>query len=267
MSGRSFIRPIGPNSERRGSGVGRDCRRVASLPWSDPIVCGRFTLISSVSELQLRFGFAVESAESQPRYNIAPTQPVLTVVNDGNRRGELMRWGLVPSWAKDVKIGSRMINAVSETAATKPAFRSAFRRRRCLVLADGFFEWRREGKRRVPLYFFQRSGEPMAFAGLWENWQAPEGEWIRSCTILTTAANTFIEPVHNRMPVILSVETEPLWLDPLTETPANLEPLLVPVPSDLLDVREVSPMVNSARSEGPGCIAPPAPPEEVRLFS
>ena len=245
-------------------------------------MCGRFTLISNISELQLRFGFAMEDPELRPRYNIAPTQQVLTVVNDGERRGEMMRWGLVPSWAKDVKIGNRMINAVSETAATKPAFRSAFRRRRCLVLADGFFEWRRparpernkrDGKQRVPLYFSQKSGEPMAFAGLWENWQSPDGEWIRSCTILTTTPNSFIEPIHNRMPVILSAETEPLWLDPLTETPSNLEPLLVPAPSELLDAREVSPTVNNVRNQGPECIAPAAPggrdtgTEEVRLFS
>ena len=237
-------------------------------------MCGRFTLISNISELQLRFGFAMEPAEVQPRYNIAPTQQVLAVVNHGmrqgdggERRGEMMRWGLVPSWAKDIKIGNRMINAVSETSATKPAFRSAFRRRRCLVLADGFFEWRKEGKQRVPLYFSQKSGEPMAFAGLWENWQSPEGEWIRSCTILTTAANSFIEPVHNRMPVILSSETEPLWLDPLTETPAILEPLLISAPSDLLDVREVSPVVNNVRNQGPDCVAPLTPSEEVRLFS
>ena len=230
-------------------------------------MCGRFTLISNIGELQLRFGFVMEPPETQPRYNIAPTQQVLTVVNDGERRGELMRWGLVPSWAKDIKIGNRMINAVSETAASKPAFRSAFRRRRCLVLADGFFEWRKEGKQRIPLYFSQKSGEPMAFAGLWENWQSPEGEWIRSCTILTTAANSFIEPIHNRMPVILSAETEPLWLDPLTDTPANLEPLLLPAPPELLDAVEVSPTVNNVRNHGPDCIAPVAMPEEVRLFS
>ena len=230
-------------------------------------MCGRFTLISSVSDLQLRFGFAMDPAEVEPRYNIAPTQQVLTVVNEGERLGEMMRWGLVPSWAKDIKIGNRMINAVSETAASKPAFRSAFRRRRCLVLADGFFEWRKEGKKRVPLYFSQKSGDPMAFAGLWENWKSAEGDWIRSCTILTTAANSFIEPVHNRMPVILSSETEPLWLDPITETPDILEPLLVPAPPELLDVREVSPVVNNARSEGPDCIATVTPPEEVRLFS
>ena len=230
-------------------------------------MCGRFTLISSVSDLQFRFGFAMESSELQPRFNIAPTQQVLAVTNDGTRQGEMMRWGLVPSWAKDIKIGNRMINAVSETATTKPAFRSAFRHRRCLVLADGFFEWRKEGKKRVPLYFTQKSGEPMAFAGLWENWKSPDGEWVRSCTILTTAANSFMEPVHNRMPVILSSETEPLWLDPMTDTPSHLEPLLGPAPTELLDVREVSPVVNSARSESPDCIAPVTPSEGVRLFS
>lgn len=238
-------------------------------------MCGRFTLISSVSDLQLRFGFAMDSSvESavgtdgiRPRHNIAPTQQVLTVVNDGRRRGEMMRWGLVPSWAKDIKIGNRMINAVSETAAVKPAFRSAFRRRRCLVLADGFFEWRKQGKQRIPLYFTQKSGEPMAFAGLWENWKSAEGEWIQSCTILTTAANAFIEPVHNRMPVILTDESEPLWLDPMTETPANLEPLLLPAAPELLQVREVSSVVNNARHEGPDCIAPANSTEASPLFS
>ena len=235
-------------------------------------MCGRYTLISNISELQSQFGFVMDGPAPAPRYNIAPTQSVLAVVNDGQRRGEMMRWGLIPSWAKDAKIGARMINAVSETAASKPAFRSAFRRRRCLVLADGFYEWRRDGKKRVPIYFSQKSGEPMAFAGLWEIWQSSTGEHIRSCAILTTAANSFIEPVHNRMPVILSEETIPLWLDPLTETPSTLEPLLVPAASGLLAVREVSPVVNNVRSEGPGCIAPAeaggpdASAGEVRLF-
>ena len=230
-------------------------------------MCGRYALISNISELQGRFGFVMDGPAPEPRYNIAPTQPVLAVVNDGVRRGEMMRWGLIPSWAKDIKVGSRMINAVSETAAAKPAFRSAFRRRRCLVLADGFYEWRREGKQRIPMYFFQKSGEPMAFAGLWESWKSPAGEHIRSCAILTTAANEFMAQIHHRMPVILSAETEPLWLDPLTETPDTLEPLLIPAPPDLLDAREVSPMVNNVRNDGPGCIAPAASPQEVRLFS
>ena len=230
-------------------------------------MCGRYTLISNISELQARFGFVMDAPTPQPRYNVAPTQPVLAVVNDGERRGELMRWGLVPSWAKDIKIGARMINAVSETAAAKPAFRSAFRRRRCLVLADGFFEWRREGKQRLPMYFTRKSGEPMAFAGLWETWHSLGGELVRSCSILTTAANELMEPIHHRMPVILSAETEPLWLDPLTETPDVLEPLLLPAPPELLEIREVSPTVNNVRNDGPDCIAPFVPPQEVRLFS
>ncbi len=230
-------------------------------------MCGRYTLISNISELQARFGFEMASPAPEPRYNIAPTQQALTVTNDGARRGEMMRWGLVPPWAKDVKIGSRMINAVSETAAAKPAFRSAFRRRRCLVLANGYYEWRREGKGRTPWYFSQKSGEPMAFAGLWESWQSPDGGWIRSCVILTTSANSLVEPVHNRMPVILSAETEPLWVDPLTETPATLEPLLLPAPPELLDVWEVSPAVNSVRNDNPACIDPAVSPKEVRLFS
>ncbi len=231
-------------------------------------MCGRFALFSDISGLPGRFGFVMDSPAPEPRYNVAPTQPVLAVVNDGTRRGRMMRWGLVPPWAKDIRIGSRMINAVSETAASKPAFRSAFRRRRCLVLADGFFEWRREGKQRTPLYFFQKSGEPMAFAGLWESWQPPQGKPTLSCAILTTAANEFMAPVHHRMPVILSAETEALWLDPLTETPDTLEPLLMPAPPDSLDAYEVSPTVNNVRGEGPGCIAPATPPpQEVRLFS
>ncbi len=240
-------------------------------------MCGRYTLITGISELQRRFGFMMDSPPQQPRYNIAPTQQVLAVVNDGERRGEMMRWGLVPSWAKDVKIGSRMINAVGETAATKPAFRSAFRRRRCLVLADGFYEWRRpagpernkgNGKQRTPMYFFQKSGEPMAFAGLWETWRSPKGETIRSCAILTTAANEFMAQVHHRMPVILSAETEPLWLDPLTETPDTLAPLILPAPPELLDIREVSSTVNNVRNDTSVCIAAAQPPpQEVRLFS
>ncbi len=231
-------------------------------------MCGRYALTTSISELQSRFGFVMDSPAPPPRYNIAPAQPALTVINDGERRGEMMRWGLVPPWAKDIKVGSRVINAVGETAAARPAFRSAFRRQRCLVLADGFYEWRRDGKHRTPLYFRQKSGEPMAFAGLWENWRSPQGELIRSCAILTTAANSFISPVHNRMPAILSEETEPLWLDPLTDAPSSLEPLLLPAPPELLEVREVSSIVNNVRNDVPACIEPLTPPPgEVRLFS
>ena len=220
-------------------------------------MCGRFSLTWNLNELQGRFGFIAEETALDPRYNIAPTDPVLAVTNDdGQRRGRTMRWGLIPFWAKEAKIGSRMINAVGETAKSKPAFRNAFRKRRCLVLANGFFEWKKNGKKRIPNYIFLRSGEAMAFAGLWEVWKSPEGEYVRSCSIVTTTSNSFIEPVHSRMPVILSEESEALWLDPLTEDPVVLEPLLIPSPPELMTSYVVTDYVNSVRNQGPDCIAP-----------
>ena len=228
-------------------------------------MCGRFTLTSNLNELQGRFGFLSEftglksfehGPEQGPRYNIAPTQQVLTVTNDCQKRGELMRWGLVPFWAKDLKVGARMINAAGETVATKPAFRAAFKKRRCLVLANGFYEWKTDGKRKLPTYIYPRNGEPMAFAGLWETWKSPKGEVVQSCTIITTEANPFIQTLHTRMPVILSDETQALWLDPLTEDPKNLEPLLIPAPVELLISHRVSETVNSVKNQGPECIVP-----------
>ena len=231
-------------------------------------MCGRFTLTSNLDELQGRFGFLTEYTDHEPRYNIAPTRQVLTVTNDGHRRGEMMRWGLVPFWAKDIKIGARMINAVGETVSAKPAFRTAFKKRRCLVLANGFYEWRKDGKGKIPTYIYPKTGEPMAFAGLWETWKSPEGQVVQSCTIITTAANSFIQPVHNRMPVILPDETQALWLDPLTEDPKVLESLLIPAPIELLTSHRVSDTVNSAKNQGRECIMPlPDPPERGRLFT
>ena len=219
-------------------------------------MCGRFTLTSNMDDLQGRFGFEARDLVFRPSYNIAPTQLVLAVTNDGQRRAELMRWGLVPFWAKDIKIGYRMINAVGETAATKQAFRAAFKKRRCLILADGFFEWRKDGKEKIPTYIFLKSREPFAFAGLWETWKSPEGETVKSCTILTTKPNEFMEPIHNRMPVILSGETEALWLDPMTEEPDVLQPLIQPAPAELMESRIVSSLVNSPKNNSPECVVP-----------
>lgn len=219
-------------------------------------MCGRFTLTSNMDDLQGRFGFEARDLVFRPSYNIAPTQLVLAVTNDGQRRAELMRWGLIPFWAKDIKIGYRMINAVGETAATKPAFRAAFKKRRCLILADGFFEWRKDGKEKIPTYIFLKSREPFAFAGLWETWKSPEGETVKSCTILTTKPNEFMEPIHNRMPVILSGETEALWLDPMTEEPDALQPLIQPAPAELMESRIVSSLVNSPKNNSPECVVP-----------
>ena len=209
-----------------------------------------------MDDLQGRFGFEARDLVFRPSYNIAPTQLVLAVTNDGQRRAELMRWGLVPFWAKDIKIGYRMINAVGETAATKPAFRAAFKKRRCLILADGFFEWRKDGKEKIPTYIFLKSQEPFAFAGLWETWKSPAGETVKSCTILTTKPNEFMEPIHNRMPVILSGETEALWLDPMTEEPDVLQPLIQPAPAELMESRIVSSLVNSPKNNSPECVVP-----------
>jgi len=219
-------------------------------------MCGRYTLESDISFLQMRFKFAASDMKYKPRYNIAPTQDVLTVTNDGDRHGQFMRWGLVPFWAKDLKIGYRMINAKAETLAERSAFRNAFKKRRCLVLADGFFEWRKDGKERIPTYIFLKSKEPFAFAGLWEIWKSPDDEIIPSCTIVTTEPNSFIEPIHNRMPVMLSEEAEALWLDPLTEDPMVLQQLLVPSPPELMDSYEISTLVNTPKNQGKELIEP-----------
>ena len=219
-------------------------------------MCGRYVLESDLDFLQAQFAFDHHGLEYRPRYNIAPTQQVLTVTNDGQRQAEYMRWGLIPFWAKDPKIGNRMINAVGETAATKPAFRAAFKKRRCLVLADGFYEWRKDGKEKIPTFIYLKSRKPFAFAGLWETWKAPDGEAVRSCTIITTKPNDFVAPIHNRMPVILSEETEALWLDPITEQADTLSPLLVPSPSEYMDCYEVSNFVNSPKNDGSECIRP-----------
>jgi len=163
---------------------------------------------------------------------------------------------LIPSWAKDPVIGSRMINARAESLAEKPSFRSAFRRRRCLVLADGFYEWRKDGARKTPMYIKLASGRPFAFAGLWENWFSPDGSNILSCTIITTQPNTLMEPIHNRMPVILPPEAYPVWLSPSEQDPARLSALLSPYPPAQMTAFPVSTLVNSPANDSPGCIIP-----------
>ncbi len=149
-------------------------------------MCGRFVFYTDPQFMREQRAFDDEKIEFRPQYNIAPTQQVVAITSDGKRKAELMQWGLVPFWAKDLKIGYRMINAVGETLATKPAFRAAFKKRRCLILADGFFEWRKDGKNKIPTYIFLKSREPFAFAGLWETWKSPGGETVKSCTIETT---------------------------------------------------------------------------------
>ena len=221
-------------------------------------MCGRYSLILTIGELQNRFEFDGERLGYAPAYNIAPTHNVLTVVGGESRRGGYMRWGLIPSWAKDKSIGSRMINARAETVAEKPSFRNALRRRRCLVLADGFYEWQRVGKSKRPMRIVMRSGETFAFAGLWETWKDPEGTVIPSCTIITTTPNDLLRPIHNRMPVILPRDIEDFWLDESVDNPAALTSVLTPYPDDAMETYEVSSLVNSVANGGPEIIEPVA---------
>ena len=221
-------------------------------------MCGRFTLTADLDQIEERFSFRRTANFSfTPHYNIAPSQPVLTVVNDGTeRRAGLLRWGLIPSWAKEEAIGNRMINARAETLAEKPSFKRALQKRRCLVIADGFYEWKAEGKRKTPMFITLKSRKPFGFAGLWETWKAPGGEAIHSCTIITTTPNTLMESIHNRMPVILPRKAEALWLDRTVDDPQTLLPLLAPYPDKEMSAYEVSLLVNSPRNDVPACIEP-----------
>jgi putative SOS response-associated peptidase YedK len=219
-------------------------------------MCGRYSLIADIQDLARQFEFDGTGFENSPRYNVAPTQSVLTVTHRDQRQAEYMRWGLIPSWAKDVSIGSRMINARGETVAQKPSFRTALQRRRCLVLADGFYEWQKVGKGKRPMRIVLKSREPFAFAGLWETWRDPEGELIRSCTIVTTEANDLLRPIHERMPVILPRELEEFWLDGDVTDPAVLTDVLSPYPDEPMDAYQVSPLVNKATNNGADLIVP-----------
>lgn len=226
-------------------------------------MCGRFTFATAPQALVELFGLD-EVPDLTPRYNIAPSQgaPVVRVVLAGEqqrRELRLLRWGLVPSWAKDPAVGNRMINARSETAASKPAFRAAFKRRRCLVLADGFYEWQARGKGRgkQPHLIRLRHGGPFAFAGLWERWrEAPDGEELHTCTLLTCAPNELVAPIHDRMPVILPPEAYAPWLDPELQDVAQLQQLLRPYPAGEMEAFPVSPRVNSPRVDDPDVAAP-----------
>ena len=225
-------------------------------------MCGRYTQTAKLDELVDRFGIDEPDFDLAPRYNLAPSQdaPVVGVNPDtpGTRTLRLMRWGLVPWHARDA--AKPIINARAETVAQRPAFRGLLPRRRCLVLADGFYEWRREGRFRTPMRFTLRSGEPFAFAGLWDRWRRPDGDPLYSFTIVTTSPNSVLEPVHNRMPVILRPEDEARWLDPGTTDLPALSQLLKPYPAELMDGYCVSRAVNSPVNDWPECIAPEEAP-------
>ncbi len=220
-------------------------------------MCGRFALSSPAARLRERFRLAAAPEPYEPRYNIAPTQPVLAIANRATRLLRPVRWGLIPHWAADPGIGHRLINARAETLLRRPAFRDALLRRRCLIPADGFYEWQRQPRgRRLPYYVRSCDGEPFALAGLWDVWHSPQGERVASCTIITTDANAVVAPVHERMPVILSPGSYDRWLDAQVADASALETLLRPCPPEWLEAYRVAPLVNSPANDGPQCVTP-----------
>ena len=222
-------------------------------------MCGRFTITTDGRTLQERFNFDLSGLDAPPSYNVAPTQQVLTVVRsvEGVNEGRMMRWGLIPRGSKGQGKRGPLINVRAESLLQRGLFRSALERRRCLVPADGFFEWRKAGRERIPLYFTLKDQRPFALAGLRERWTSPNGEEIQSCAVITVQANGLLEPIHDRMPVILSQDSEETWLDREVNDLALLNELLLPYSATEMAWRQVSSGVNSVKAAGPECIGPP----------
>jgi putative SOS response-associated peptidase YedK len=218
-------------------------------------MCGRYTLRKPATEIAEEFDLP-EVPVLMPRFNVAPTQNVAVVRLEPDQRVrglDTLRWGLIPSWADDPSIGNRMINARAETVAEKPAFRHALKAKRCLVVADGFFEWQKIDGRKQPFYIKMRDDHPFAFAGLWERWTRGD-EPIESCTIITTGANELMQPIHDRMPVVIPKSAYDIWLDPTIKDPERLQPLLAPYPSDEMVAYTVSTLVNSPKNDVEACV-------------
>lgn len=218
-------------------------------------MCGRFIIELTPDLVKKVFGI-IEVPDWPARYNVAPSQlvPVIREAADGSRRLTMMRWGLVPSWAKEP--GDGLINARSETAHEKPSFRHALRQRRCIIPSSGFIEWAKADGKKLPFYVRMADGAPMPFAGLWEAWRSPDGQMLETCTILTTMANAKVAPIHDRMPVILHPDEFGLWLDRQVHDPEKLAPLFAPYPSDRLTTYRVSTVVNNPANDSPKCIEP-----------
>lgn len=239
-------------------------------------MCGRYTLVHSHKEILKRFRITKAHIENKIRFNIAPSQKIPIVIEadagdassgadrDTERVLEFAKWGLIPSWSKDPSKFRPMINARAETAAEKPFFRAAFKRRRCLIPADGFFEWKSVKGKKVPVRITLKDEPLFAFAGLYEDWKESEEKTVRTCTILTVEANEKIAPVHDRMPVILKPESEDIWLTAKAEEKDRLMSCLVPCPQELINLYEVSNAVNSARVDSPECIEPA--PKQLNLL-
>lgn len=219
-------------------------------------MCGRFSLKSTMRAIEDEFSIERSDIDFQPRYNIAPTQNIAAIIQDETRKLTTLRWGLIPSWAKDPTIGNRMINARSETLLEKPSFKAAFKKRRCLIIADGFFEWKKSRQEKIPMYIYLKDENLFTFAGIWETWRSGDGKAIHSCAIITTSPNEFMSSIHNRMPVILSKNNRDSWLDTSNQTEKHLIDLLKPYPSEAMAAHQVSKIVNSPLNDIPACIKP-----------
>jgi len=219
-------------------------------------MCGRFTLHHTTRETLERFSVDQSIVDLEPRYNIAPSQAVAVVLQRQQRTLEAFKWGLIPLWARDPKIGNRMINARSETLAQKTAYKNPLKHRRCLIPTSGFYEWNKQGDVRVPTYIDLKGARLLSLAGLWEEWHAPSGETLQSCTIITTRANQFMSPIHHRMPVVFTPKQEEIWLDPSIQNPDQLLPLLQPYPDRDMAAHPVSRQMNVPAFDEPFCIEP-----------
>jgi putative SOS response-associated peptidase YedK len=221
-------------------------------------MCGRFTLTVDPAQLQDSFTDYDFPSQFAPRFNIAPTQPVLAIPNDGSNRADFFVWGLIPSWAKDPEIGNRLINARGETLAEKSSFRGSYKYKRCLILADGFYEWKAQPgtKVKVPYFIHMKNRQPFAFAGLWDEWHSSDGSQVRSCTIVTIEPNELMASIHDRMPVILPSDAYAQWIDPAVRAPDSLQALIKPYPAGEMAAYPVSTLVNSPQNDRPECVVP-----------
>jgi len=219
-------------------------------------MCGRFLLAIDPADLQDSFPQFKFNIPINQRFNIAPTQPVLVVPNDSSFTADYYTWGLIPSWAKDPSIGSRMINARAETLSEKPSFRGPFKYHRCLILSNGFYEWQKRpgSNAKKPFFIRLKNGKPFAFAGLWDEWHSPDGSQIKSCTIITTIPNSLVAPIHDRMPVILPIDKYSIWLDPSPQSSKTFQDLLKSYPADEMIASPVSSYVNNPANNGSDCL-------------
>jgi len=220
-------------------------------------MCGRYTLTIDPAELMDRFNLTSADVVTQPRYNVAPTQSVAVVYDESPRTLSAAQWGLIPSWSKDAGIGSKMINARAETLDEKPSYRTLLKKKRCLVLADGFYEWQKhQDGSKTPMRITLADGSPFALAGLWDVWKTPEGEWLKTCTIITTSPNALMESIHNRMPAVLTRDAEAEWLNKANDDAGYLKSLLAPYPAEQMKAYAVSKAVNNVKNDQPVVIEP-----------